>query len=109
MIKPKTSRALIIFSKCWKKICTKFSTESCFLDTVEKHFVQLVKENVFVQKQNMVKIDGHDIQSLVEIPLDELLPLMKNLKLNQHDAEIAKRLTYEINTRLEFLNKVGLG
>ena len=24
-----------------------------------------------------VKIDGHDIQSLVEIPLDELLPLMK--------------------------------
>jgi excinuclease ABC subunit A len=56
-----------------------------------------------------VKIDGHEIQSLVEIPLDELLPLMKNLKLNQHDAEIAKRLTYEINTRLEFLNKVGLG
>jgi excinuclease ABC subunit A len=50
-----------------------------------------------------------EIQSLVEIPLDELLPLMKNLKLNQHDAEIAKRLTYEINTRLEFLNKVGLG
>ena len=34
---------------------------------------------------------------------------MKNLKLNKHDAEIAKRLTYEINTRLEFLNKVGLG
>ena len=24
-------------------------------------------------------------------------------------CEIAKRLTYEINTRLEFLNKVGLG
>jgi excinuclease ABC subunit A len=34
--------------------------------------------------------------------------LIKSLKLNKHDAEIAKRLTYEI-TRLEFLNKVGLG
>ena len=56
-----------------------------------------------------VKIDGYNIQSLVEIPIDELLPLVKNLKLNQHDAEIAKRLTYEIITRLEFLNKVGLG
>ena len=56
-----------------------------------------------------VKIDGHQIQSLIELPLDELLPMVKNLKLNQHDAEIAKRLMYEIITRLEFLNKVGLG
>ena len=57
---------------------------------MEKHFVQLVKENVFVQETEYVKLMDHDIQSLVEIPLDELLPLMKNLKLNQHDAEIAK-------------------
>ncbi len=56
-----------------------------------------------------VKIDGHTIQSLIELPLDELLPLMKDLKLSQHDAEIAKRLLYEITTRLEFLLKVGLG
>ncbi len=56
-----------------------------------------------------VKIDGHQIQSLIELPLDELLPMVKNLKLNHHDAEIAKRLLHEIITRLEFLNKVGLG
>ena len=56
-----------------------------------------------------VKIDGHNIQDLIELPLDELLPLVKSLKLNKHDAEIAKRLTYEITSRLEFLNKVGLG
>lgn len=56
-----------------------------------------------------VKIDGHNIQSVIELPLDEFLPLIKSLKLNKHDAEIAKRLLYEITTRLEFLTKVGLG
>ena len=56
-----------------------------------------------------VKIDGHNIQSFIELPLDELLPLVKSLKLNQHDADIAKRLLYEITSRLEFLTKVGLG
>ena len=56
-----------------------------------------------------VKIDGHNIQSFIELPLDELLPLVRSLKLNQHDADIAKRLLYEITSRLEFLTKVGLG
>lgn len=56
-----------------------------------------------------VKIDGHNIQSLVEIPLDELLPLIKNLKLTDYEKEVGKRLLYEITTRLEFLIKVGLG
>lgn len=56
-----------------------------------------------------VKIDGHNIQEFIELPLDELLPLVKSLKLNQHDADIAKRLLYEITSRLEFLTKVGLG
>lgn len=61
------------------------------------------------QETSWVKIDGHNIQSMIELPLDELLPLVKSLKLNKHDAEIAKRLLYEITTRLEFLDKVGLG
>lgn len=61
------------------------------------------------EETKWVKIDGHNIQSMIELPLDEFLPLMKSLKLNQHDAEIAKRLLYEITTRLEFLDKVGLG
>lgn len=58
---------------------------------------------------DFVKIDGHTIQSMVELPIDELLPVVNELTLNQHDADIAKRLLYEIITRLEFLNKVGLG
>ncbi len=61
------------------------------------------------QETQYVKIDGHNIQDMIELPLDELLPLVKSLKLNKHDAEIAKRLLYEITTRLEFLDKVGLG
>ena len=56
-----------------------------------------------------VKIDGHNIQSLIDLPLDELSPIMQSLNLSAHDAEIAKRLLYEINTRIEFLLKVGLG
>jgi len=61
------------------------------------------------EETKWVKIDGHNIQSMIEMPLDELLPLIKSLKLSKHDAEIAKRLLYEITTRLEFLEKVGLG
>jgi excinuclease ABC subunit A len=61
------------------------------------------------EETQWVKIDGHNIQSVIELPLDEFLTLIKSLKLNKHDAEIAKRLLYEITTRLEFLEKVGLG
>lgn len=61
------------------------------------------------QETQYVKIDGHNIQDMIELPLDELLPLIKSLKLNKHDTEIAQRLLYEITTRLEFLDKVGLG
>ena len=46
---------------------------------------------------------------MIELPLDELLPLIKSLQLSAYDAEIAKRLLYEITTRLEFLLKVRLG
>lgn len=56
-----------------------------------------------------VKIDGHTIQEMIALPLDELLPLIKSLKLTEYETEVAKRLTYEITTRLEFLIKVGLG
>lgn len=61
------------------------------------------------EETQWVKIDGHNIQEMIELPLDELLPLIQSLQLNEHDAEVAKRLLYEITTRLEFLLKVGLG
>lgn len=57
---------------------------------------------------NYVKINEATITDLVDLPINELLPFFKNLKLNTHDATIAKRLLTEINTRLEFLLNVGL-
>lgn len=61
------------------------------------------------EESSWVKIDGLSIQDLVAMPLDELLPTMSALQLNEHDAEVAKRLLYEITTRIQFLLKVGLG
>ena len=55
-----------------------------------------------------VKVGGKSISDLVELPIDELADFFKNLSLGDHDAQIAKRLLKEINTRLEFLTKVGL-
>lgn len=60
------------------------------------------------EESSWVKIDGYNIQSLINLPLDELLPVIKNLKLTDYEQKVAKRLLYEIITRIEFLLKVGL-
>lgn len=61
------------------------------------------------EETSWVKIDGHAIQELIELPLDELFPLMSGLKLSEYETTVAKRLLYEIRTRIDFLLKVGLG
>ena len=58
---------------------------------------------------NYVKINDKGISELVLIPVTELRTFFRNLKLNEHDASIAKRLLIEINSRLQFLVDVGLG
>lgn len=55
-----------------------------------------------------VQVGGKNIVDLVTLPLDEVAVFFKDLKLSEHDATIAKRLLQEINSRLEFLSKVGL-
>ncbi|KAA2217318.1 excinuclease ABC subunit UvrA [Maribacter flavus] len=55
-----------------------------------------------------VKIGGKSISDLVGLPLERLIPFFSDLELSQHDAKIADRLLKEINTRLGFLDKVGL-
>ncbi|WP_271855858.1 excinuclease ABC subunit UvrA [Patiriisocius marinus] len=55
-----------------------------------------------------VKIAGASIQELVELPLNEVATFFKNLKLNEYDSTVAKRLLLEINNRLSFLMDVGL-
>jgi len=57
---------------------------------------------------NYVKIDGATLTDLVEKPLNELAEFFRNLKLDEYDTQIGKRLLKEINSRLEFLDNVGL-
>ncbi|TDT44891.1 excinuclease ABC subunit A [Maribacter spongiicola] len=55
-----------------------------------------------------VKVGGASISSLVGLSIEKLIVFFNELQLNENDATIAKRLLIEINTRLSFLNKVGL-
>ncbi|WP_435625545.1 excinuclease ABC subunit UvrA [Flagellimonas sp.] len=60
------------------------------------------------KEANYVKVDGKSITDLVELPIKKLIPFFENLQLSDHDSKIAQRLLKEINTRLDFLSKVGL-
>ncbi len=58
---------------------------------------------------NYVKIGGRSVSELMLMPVNELLPFFSDLKLNEHDTTVAKRLMKEIISRLQFLEDVGLG
>ncbi|MDO6471887.1 excinuclease ABC subunit UvrA [Maribacter sp. 1_MG-2023] len=60
------------------------------------------------QETDYVKVGGASISSLVGLSIEKLIVFFNELKLNENDATIAKRLLVEINTRLGFLDKVGL-
>ena len=60
------------------------------------------------KEANYVKIGGTTLTDLVELPLNKVADFFKGLELNEHDTKIAKRLLTEIESRLEFLAKVGL-
>ncbi len=55
-----------------------------------------------------VKVDGKSISDLVELSIKKLILFFKNIQLSEHDHTIASRLLKEINTRLGFLENVGL-
>ena len=55
-----------------------------------------------------VKVGGKSIADIVRMSVKELIPFFRNLKLDEHDAKVAKRLLVEIKNRLDFLNEVGL-
>ncbi|WP_244825976.1 excinuclease ABC subunit UvrA [Carboxylicivirga linearis] len=56
-----------------------------------------------------VKINDKNIHQLVNQPVSELNAFFANLKLKEHDQKVGGRLLTEIQTRLQFLNDVGLG
>lgn len=56
-----------------------------------------------------VQVNGRTISELVRMPVSDLLPWMKALKLNSRDSKVAERVLREIVQRLTFLVDVGLG
>jgi excinuclease ABC subunit A len=61
------------------------------------------------QQAQYVKVGGQPVSALVDMPVAELQDFFFRLRLDEHDALIAKRLIVEIDARLQFLNDVGLG
>lgn len=61
------------------------------------------------KEANYVKVCGKSITELVNMSVSDLMEWFRNIRLNDHDAEVAKRLLIEINNRLGFLCDVGLG
>ncbi len=58
---------------------------------------------------NYVKIGKKSISDLVLLPVSEAIIFLKNLKFAEYEEKIAKRLLIELNTRLQYLEDVGLG
>ena len=60
------------------------------------------------EETSYVKVDGMTIQELVTMPIDELALFFKQITLTDYEHQVAKRLLIEINSRIEYLLKVGL-
>ncbi|TRX70454.1 excinuclease ABC subunit UvrA [Carboxylicivirga sp. M1479] len=61
------------------------------------------------KEASWVKVSDKSIHELVVMPIDKLQTLFTNIKLNEHEIEVSKRILHEIQTRLSFLCNVGLG
>lgn len=56
-----------------------------------------------------VKVAGYSITDLVLMPIKDVSELFKTLDISEHDRQIGRRVLTEIETRLEYLCRVGLG
>ena len=56
-----------------------------------------------------VKIGGASITDLVLTPISGVVGFFKNLQMPDYQQAISKRILIEINSRLEFMERVGLG
>ncbi|MEM9929417.1 MAG: excinuclease ABC subunit UvrA, partial [Bacteroidota bacterium] len=55
-----------------------------------------------------VKVGGHPITDLLDLPIDLLQKHFQELELNETDATISKRLLLEINNRIQSMMDLGL-
>lgn len=61
------------------------------------------------KEANNVKVGGASISDLVGLSIESLAGFFEDLSLPAFEEKIARRLLKEITTRLDFLQKVGLG
>ena len=69
----------------------------------ECHGYRLRKEALYV------KVGGTHIGQLCQMPVKDLQVWFNNLKLNEYDSKVAKRILIEIHHRIKTLMDVGLG
>lgn len=58
---------------------------------------------------SFVKINTYAITDLVHLPISVLHDLFSSFEFNDYERKVAERLIYEIQSRLTFLVKIGLG
>nr|WP_157488250.1 excinuclease ABC subunit UvrA [Dyadobacter crusticola] len=58
---------------------------------------------------SFVKVGGASITDLVLMPIKDVSVFFQNLEIGEHDRQVAKRVLTEIETRLDYMNRVGLG
>ncbi|MCF2499783.1 excinuclease ABC subunit UvrA [Dyadobacter chenhuakuii] len=58
---------------------------------------------------SFVKLGGASITDLVLMPIKDVSAFFKNLEISDHDRQIARRVLTEIETRLDYMIRVGLG
>ncbi|MCF0062157.1 excinuclease ABC subunit UvrA [Dyadobacter chenwenxiniae] len=58
---------------------------------------------------SFVKLGGASITDLVLMPIKNVTVFFQNLEISEHDRQIARRVLTEIETRLDYMNRVGLG
>jgi len=56
-----------------------------------------------------VKIDGKSIADVTEMSIDDAIEFFAHLKLNKKDKSVATLILKELQSRLKFLQEVGLG
>ena len=61
------------------------------------------------EEARCVKVAGVPMADINALPIDELLPLMQQMRLEGHRADVAGKIQKEIVERLRFLRDVGLG
>jgi excinuclease ABC subunit A len=57
----------------------------------------------------MVQLNHHTIDELVEMPVDRLLPVLKEMEFTENEQKIMGQVMIELEKRLSFLVDVGVG